>query len=47
MGNRYIVCGCGKMVFNPMFSYVIETGDKLIALGEEENLIKFSGVCQA
>jgi len=36
----------GKMVFNPMSSYVIETGDKLIALGEEENLIKFSGVCQ-
>ena len=36
----------GKMIFNPMSSYVIETGDKLIALGEEENLIKFSGVCQ-
>jgi len=36
----------GKMVFNPMASYVIEAGDKLVALGEEENLVKFSGMCQ-
>jgi voltage-gated potassium channel len=36
----------GKMVFNPMASYEIESGDKLIALGEGENLIKFSAVCQ-
>ncbi len=36
----------GQMVFNPMASYVIESGDKLIALGEGENLVKFSRVCQ-
>jgi len=37
----------GQMVFNPMASYVMKSGDKLITLGEEENLIKFSKVCQA
>ncbi|MBW2561874.1 MAG: TrkA family potassium uptake protein, partial [Deltaproteobacteria bacterium] len=37
----------GQMVFNPMASYVMESGDKLIALGEEDNLIAFSKVCQA
>ncbi|MDD5722351.1 MAG: potassium channel protein [Syntrophales bacterium] len=37
----------GKMVFNPMASYVMESGDKLIALGEEDNLAEFSKVCQA
>ena len=36
----------GKMVFNPMASYVLESGDKLVTLGEGENLIKFSKVCQ-
>ncbi|MBW2649258.1 MAG: potassium channel protein, partial [Deltaproteobacteria bacterium] len=36
----------GQMAFNPMASYVIESEDKLIALGEEENLAKFSGICQ-
>lgn len=37
----------GQMVFNPVASYAIEAGDKLIALGEEDNLIAFSKVCQA
>ena len=37
----------GQMVFNPMASYMMESGDKLIALGEEDNLIAFSKVCQA
>lgn len=37
----------GQMLFNPMASYVMESGDKLITLGEEENLIAFSKVCQA
>ncbi len=32
----------GKMVFNPVASYVIELGDKLIALGEEEKLAEFA-----
>ncbi|HOO91352.1 MAG TPA: potassium channel protein [Syntrophales bacterium] len=36
----------GRMVFNPMASYEIEPGDKLIALGEEENLVRFSKVCR-
>jgi len=36
----------GKMVFNPVASYVIELGDKLVALGEEENLTEFSRICQ-
>jgi len=37
----------GQMVFNPMASYMMESGDKLITLGEEGNLIAFSKVCQA
>ena len=36
----------GKMVFNPVASHVIELGDKLIALGEEENLAEFSTICR-
>lgn len=36
----------GKMVFNPSASYIIEEGDNLIAIGEEENLVKFSQECQ-
>ncbi len=36
----------GQMVFNPMASYVIESEDKLIALGEEENLADFSKTCR-
>lgn len=36
----------GRMIFNPSASYVIENGDNLIAIGEEESLIRFSEVCQ-
>jgi voltage-gated potassium channel len=32
----------GKMIFNPMANYIIESGDKLIALGEEDNVTKLS-----
>lgn len=35
----------GKMIFNPLASYVIELGDKLIAMGEDENVRRFSQVC--
>ena len=35
----------GKMIFNPMANYIIENGDKLIALGEEDNVTKLSQVC--
>lgn len=37
----------GQMIFNPDASYVIEKGDKLITLGEDFNLIKFSEVCSS
>ncbi|MBN2255962.1 MAG: NAD-binding protein [Deltaproteobacteria bacterium] len=36
----------GKMVFNPVAAYVIEKGDNLIAIGEEENLLRFSQACR-
>jgi voltage-gated potassium channel len=36
----------GGMIFNPVATYIIQPGDKLIALGEEENVSKFSKVCQ-
>ena len=35
----------GKMIFNPLANYVIENGDKLIALGEEDNVATLSKVC--
>jgi voltage-gated potassium channel len=35
----------GKMIFNPLASYIIEKGDKLIAMGEDENVSQFSKVC--
>ncbi len=35
----------GKMIFNPLASYIIENGDKLIALGEEDNVTKLSQAC--
>jgi voltage-gated potassium channel len=35
----------GKMIFNPLASYVIEKGDKLIAMGEDDNVSRFTKVC--
>jgi voltage-gated potassium channel len=35
----------GKMIFNPVAGYVIQNGDKLIALGEEDNVSKLTQVC--
>ncbi|HOU77198.1 MAG TPA: potassium channel protein [Syntrophales bacterium] len=35
----------GKMVFNPEASYLIEQGDKLIALGEDGNVMNFARSC--
>ena len=35
----------GKMIFNPLANYMIEKGDKLIAMGEDENMRRFSQVC--
>jgi K+/H+ antiporter YhaU regulatory subunit KhtT len=33
------------MIFNPLASYIIEKGDKLIAMGEDENVKRFANVC--
>jgi voltage-gated potassium channel len=35
----------GKMIFNPMANYIIEEGDRLIAMGEDENVKQFAGSC--
>lgn len=35
----------GKMIFNPLANYVIEKNDKLIALGEVENINLFTNSC--
>jgi len=35
----------GRMIFNPLATYVIEQGDKLIAMGEDENVASLSQVC--
>jgi voltage-gated potassium channel len=35
----------GKMIFNPLANYIIEKGDKLIAMGEDENVSRFTKVC--
>ena len=35
----------GKMIFNPVAGYIIQNGDKLIALGEEDNVATLSKVC--
>jgi len=35
----------GQMMFNPIASYVISKGDKLIALGEDKNVSLFSQAC--
>ncbi len=33
------------MIFNPLANYIISNGDKLIALGEDENVSRFAKVC--
>jgi len=35
----------GKMIFNPVAKYVIENNDKLIALGEADNINQFTNSC--
>ncbi|MBN1363444.1 MAG: potassium channel protein [Syntrophaceae bacterium] len=35
----------GKMIFNPMANYVIEEGDILISMGEDENVKQFTQSC--
>jgi len=35
----------GKMIFNPLAEYVIAEGDRLIAMGEDENVKQFTQVC--
>jgi voltage-gated potassium channel len=35
----------GKMIFNPLANYILEKGDRLVAMGEEDNVKKFSSVC--
>ncbi len=35
----------GRMIFNPLATYVIEKGDRLIAMGEDENVKQFYQVC--
>jgi voltage-gated potassium channel len=35
----------GKMIFNPMANYLIEEGDRLIAMGEDENVKQFAESC--
>jgi voltage-gated potassium channel len=35
----------GKMIFNPVATYVIEKGDRLIALGEEDSVGRFANAC--
>ncbi len=35
----------GKMIFNPLANYIIERGDKMIAMGEDEHVTRFSKVC--
>ena len=35
----------GKMIFNPLANYVIEKGDKMIAMGEDKSVAQFAEVC--
>ena len=35
----------GRMIFNPLANYIIESGDCLIALGEEANVSRFNSAC--
>ena len=37
----------GKMIFNPLANYVIEEGDRLISMGEDENVKQFAQSCLA
>lgn len=37
----------GKMIFNPLANYMIEEGDRLIAMGEDENVKQFAQSCIA
>lgn len=37
--------GSDKMIFNPMANYIIEKGDCLIAIGEDENVQRFTKSC--
>jgi voltage-gated potassium channel len=37
----------GKMIFNPMANYVIEEGDRLISMGEDDNVKQFAQSCLA
>jgi len=37
----------GKMIFNPEAGYIIEKGDRLIALGEDDNVNRFNVACVA
>jgi voltage-gated potassium channel len=37
----------GKMIFNPLASYIIANGDRLIALGEDKDVKHFAEVCIA
>lgn len=37
----------GKMIFNPMANYIIEEGDRLISMGEDENVKQFAQSCLA
>jgi voltage-gated potassium channel len=35
----------GKMIFNPLAEYVIAEGDRLIAMGEDENIKRLAKAC--
>jgi voltage-gated potassium channel len=37
--------GTDKMIFNPMATYIIAEGDRLIAMGEDENIRHFAESC--
>jgi K+/H+ antiporter YhaU regulatory subunit KhtT len=35
------------MIFNPLANYIIEEGDRLISMGEDENVKQFAQSCLA
>ena len=37
----------GKMIFNPLANYVIAEGDRLVAMGEDDNVKQFAESCLA